>query len=67
MYETTRDFYEKYEDIVPGQIIKHFDALLDALRNEDYDTERLDWFIEKNFTYTDGKATDRVIDTMILG
>jgi CDP-ribitol ribitolphosphotransferase len=67
MYEATRDFYEKYEDIVPGQIIKSFDALLDALRNEAYDTERLDWFIEKNFTYTDGKATDRVVDMIIQG
>jgi CDP-ribitol ribitolphosphotransferase len=65
MYEASRDFYEKYEEIVPGQIVKDFDVLMDALRNEAYDTDRLDWFIEKNFTYTDGKATDRVIDMII--
>lgn len=65
MYESTRDFYEPYEDIIPGRVIKRFDQLLLALEKGDYDTERLDWFIQKNFTYTDGKATDRVVDLII--
>lgn len=67
MYEATRDFYEPYEDTVPGKIVKNFDDLLDALAKEEYSKEALEAFVKKNFTYTDGKATDRVIDQLILG
>ena len=65
MYVSTRDFYEPYEEIVPGRIIKRFDQLMEAIEKEDYNTDKIDWFIKKNFTYTDGKATDRVIDLII--
>lgn len=67
MYEATRDFYEPYEDTVPGKIVKDFDELLEALEKEEYSKEVLEAFVKKNFTYTDGKATDRVIDRLILG
>ncbi|MDD6037335.1 MAG: CDP-glycerol glycerophosphotransferase family protein [bacterium] len=67
MYEATRDFYETYEQTVPGKIVKRFDDLLEALAKEDYSKEQLEAFVKKNFTYTDGKATDRVIDQLILG
>ncbi|MCR2033211.1 CDP-glycerol glycerophosphotransferase family protein [Anaerofustis stercorihominis] len=66
MYVSTRDFYERYEDIVPGKIVKTFDDLIKALEDEDYDFEKMDAFVKKNFTYTDGKSTDRVIDQLIL-
>ncbi|MCD7773160.1 MAG: CDP-glycerol glycerophosphotransferase family protein [Ruminococcus sp.] len=66
-YENTRDFYEPYEELVPGKIVTDFDELLEAMENEDYDIYKMDSFIEKNFTYTDGKATDRVIDQLIIG
>jgi len=66
-YESKRDFYEPYADIVPGKIIKEFDRLLDEIGKDDYDYAVLDQFIEKNFTYRDGKSTDRFIDQIILG
>jgi len=65
MYVSTRDFYEPYEDIVPGRIIKRFDQLMEALEKEEYDTDKIEWFIKKNFAYTDGKSTDRVIDLIV--
>ena len=67
MYEATRDFYEPYEKTIPGQPIKTFDQLMDTLRKGEFDYQWLDSFVRKNFTYTDGKATDRVIDQIILG
>ena len=67
MYEATRDFYEPYEKTIPGQPIKSFDELMDTLREGKFDYQWLDSFVRKNFTYTDGKATDRVIDQIILG
>lgn len=66
-YEATRDFYEPYEDLVPGKITSDFDELMEALENENYEYHKMDAFINKNFTYTDGKATDRVIDRLIIG
>ena len=65
-YEYTRDFYEPYEQTVPGYIIKYFPKLLEALAEDDYDYTLIDQFVQKNFTYTDGKSTDRCIDEMIL-
>ena len=50
-----------------GLDVKNFDDLLDALAKEEYSKEALEAFVKKNFTYTDGKATDRVIDQLILG
>ncbi len=66
MYVSTRDFYEPYEDIVPGRIVKHFDVLLDILEKKEYDDKKLEWFIKKNFTYTDGKSSERAVN-LIFG
>ena len=40
-YTLTRDFYESYESFVPGKIVKSFDELIDALDNEDFESEKL--------------------------
>ena len=66
-YEATRDFYEPYEELVPGKIVHDFDELMTALKNKDYEFEKMEGFIKKNFKYTDGKSTDRVIDQLIMG
>lgn len=66
-YEATRDFYEPYEELVPGKIVHDFDELMTALRDKDYEFEKMEGFIKKNFKYTDGKSTDRVIDQLIMG
>lgn len=65
-YIGDRGFYEPYEEIVPGKIVKTLPALLRAIEEEDYESGKLEGFIEKNFKYTDGKSTDRAID-LIFG
>ncbi len=65
-YEKERGFYEPYAAMVPGKIVKTVPALVKALEEEDYESEKLSGFIKKNFKYTDGKSTDRVID-LIFG
>ena len=65
-YIGDRGFYEPYEQIVPGKIVKTLPALLRAIEEEDYESDKLKGFIEKNFKYTDGKSTDRAID-LIFG
>ncbi len=65
-YENSRDFYEPYEDTVPGKIVHYFDELLVSLERDDYDFHKMDAFVHKNFAHLDGKSTDRVIDQIFL-
>lgn len=65
-YEISRDFYESYEETVPGKIVHDFDELMDCLEKQDYEFHKMDHFIQKNFSYMDGKSTDRVIDQVFL-
>ncbi|MBO4604904.1 MAG: D-ribitol-5-phosphate cytidylyltransferase [Clostridiales bacterium] len=66
-YTRSRSFYESYTDTVPGYICRSFASLMRNLyETPDYDMNVIDAFVKKNFTYTDGKATDRFIDEIIL-
>ncbi len=60
-YITTRDFYEPYESFVPGKIVQSFDALMDALDNEDYEGEKVIPFLDKHFKYQDGRSSERLV------
>jgi CDP-ribitol ribitolphosphotransferase / teichoic acid ribitol-phosphate polymerase len=66
-YVASRDFYEPFEQFVPGRIVRTFDELLDAIRREDYETAKVAAFAERHFAHLDGGSTDRVIDELILG
>lgn len=66
-YEADRGFYEPYSEMVPGKIVRTFEQLIDALEKEDFELEKVESFVKKNFKYTDGKSTDRIIDQLILG
>ena len=65
-YVASRDFYVEYESFVPGRIVRTFPDLVDAIRRDDYEPERLAAFRETHLGRFDGRATDRVID-LILG
>ena len=40
-YIASRDFYEPYESFVPGRIVRTFDELLDAIRRDEYELEKV--------------------------
>jgi CDP-ribitol ribitolphosphotransferase len=65
-YTAERDFYVPYAEFVPGRIVRTFAELLDALRHDDYQSEKLPAFAERHFPRLDGSATDRIIDQLIL-
>lgn len=65
-YTADRGFYEPYETMVPGKIVKNIQELLKALEENDFEEQKLESFVDRNFTYRDGKATDRVIE-LIFG
>ncbi len=66
-YNTDRSFYFDYESYVPGQIAKSFDELLNAIENIDTteNVQKLEKFRQFNFDTPDGKATQRVVDTIM--
>ncbi len=65
-YVASRDVYEPFETFVPGRIVRTFDELVDAIRREDYQAEKVAAFAERHFAHLDGSSTDRVIDQVIL-
>ncbi len=65
-YVATRDFYVPFESFVPGRTVRTFPELLDAIRREDYESEKVAAFAADHFAHLDGGSTDRVIDALIL-
>ncbi|MGH2401936.1 MAG: CDP-glycerol glycerophosphotransferase family protein [Candidatus Limnocylindria bacterium] len=66
-YVASRDFYVPFDEFVPGRIVRTFDELLDALRRDDYQAEKVPVFAARHFDHLDGTSTDRIIDQLILG
>ena len=64
-YIASRDFYEPYESFVPGRIVRTFDELLDAIRRDEYELEKVAAFASRHFDHLDGGSTDRVIDLIL--
>ncbi len=66
-YIAERDFYVPFEEFVPGRIVRTFPELLDAIRREDYEAEKVGEFARRHFDHLDGTSTDRVIDELVIG
>ncbi|MEO8438162.1 MAG: CDP-glycerol glycerophosphotransferase family protein [Chloroflexota bacterium] len=65
-YVAARDFYEPFESFVPGKIVRTFAELLDAIRRDDYEVEKVADFAARHFAHLDAGSTDRVIDQLIM-
>lgn len=65
-YVASRDFYEPYEEFVPGRIVRTFPELLDAIKREDFQSEKVAPFARRHLPEGSGSATDRIIDELIL-
>lgn len=65
-YIATRDFYVPFETFVPGRIVRTFPELVDAIRRDDYEVDRVAAFADRHFAHLDAESTDRVIDELIL-
>jgi CDP-ribitol ribitolphosphotransferase len=65
-YREDVDFYEPYETLVPGRIVRTMAELVDAIRREDYAAHLVPAFAQRHLAHLDGQATDRVIDQLIL-
>lgn len=60
-YIAQRDFYYEYEGFVPGKIVQTEEALAEAIRTNDFETEKIEPFCKRFFDNRDGKSTERVV------
>lgn len=65
-YSVSRGFHRDYDSNVPGKICISFDELMTALRNRDYEYEKVSSFLSYYFDQVDTSNCDRVIDWLIL-
>jgi CDP-ribitol ribitolphosphotransferase len=65
-YVATRDFYVPFESFVPGRIVRTFAEMLEAIRTDDYEADKVDDFASRHFAHLDSGSTDRVIDQLIV-
>lgn len=54
------------KECAPGKICDTFDELMDALKNKDYEIEKIYQFVEENFSNYDGHASDKAINEILL-
>ena len=64
-YKNDRNFYFDYEEYVPGKVVKSFDELVVAIKNNEYDERRIKKFNDFNFSFDDGKSTQRLVDFLL--
>lgn len=65
-FATSRGFHRDYDSNVPGKICESFDLLLQAMRDEDYEYEKVERMLGEYFDNVDTHNCDRVIDWLIL-
>jgi CDP-ribitol ribitolphosphotransferase len=65
-YIGSRDFYVPFEAFVPGRIVRTFPELVDAIRRDDYEVDKVRAFARTHFAYFDSGSSDRVIDQLVL-
>ncbi len=65
-YSFSRGFHRDYEEAAPGKICYQFEEVLEAIRTEDFEKEKVQEYVEHHFDHIDTKSSDRVIDWIIL-
>jgi CDP-ribitol ribitolphosphotransferase len=56
-----RGFYYNYESYVPGPVVFDAEGAATIIRENRFDQGRIKSFIESNFVYRDGNATERLL------
>ena len=64
-YISSRDFYYDFEGFVPGKIVFTESELINSVKENDFEKEKVDGFKNKFFDSLDGKSSQRVADLII--
>jgi CDP-glycerol glycerophosphotransferase (TagB/SpsB family) len=61
-YIKSRDFYFDFKLYIPGKICTSLYTLLDAIKKEDFEAERIERFRDMFFDNLDGNSSQRIAD-----
>lgn len=64
-YISTRGFYYEYEEFVPGKIVSSFAQAVKAIKDQDFEAEKIKSFKTRFFDDLDGKSSQRTADLII--
>jgi len=65
-YIEERDFYYDFFDFIPGPLLKTTSEIVDTIKNEDFELEKIKPFVNYFFDDTLGRASENVVDQMII-
>lgn len=65
-YVRTRDFYYNFFDFIPGPLVKTTEEIVDVIKNEEFQMEKIKPFVDYFFNGTLGKASKNVVDDIII-
>lgn len=65
-YSSARGFPRPYNENIPGKICESFEELLRALKEKDFEYDKHEVYLKRNFDHIDTNNSDRVIDWLIL-
>ncbi|MBP1948784.1 CDP-glycerol glycerophosphotransferase family protein [Virgibacillus litoralis] len=63
-YAHEKGFWENYEELVPGHVVKHTDSLIDVIKAGEFDTERVRAFADEWNQYSRGESSERLIKAL---
>ena len=61
-YTSSRAFFKPFNEYLSGKVVYDFKQLVEAIKNQDYEKEKIDALINSAVEKCDGNATKRVID-----
>lgn len=64
-YQLTRGVHRRLEEFAPGKICETFEQVVQAIEQQDFETERREHFVKSSFDAKQGNASDRIIDQII--
>ena len=65
-YSFSRGFHRPYRESAPGKVVSDFASLLRAIREKDFEFEKVQEYVDLHFDYIDTHSSDRVIDWLIF-
>lgn len=64
-YDRDRSFYYDYESFIPGKAAKSTEEIISAIKNGDFEFQKVRPFREKFMSACDGKSTERIAKYLI--
>ncbi len=66
-YSISRGFHHDYRLAAPGKVCNTFDELITAIKTKDFEFNKVEEYVSRNFDVVDSNSSDRVIDWFLLG